>query len=105
MPMFDYLCPAGHQFEAYHSVETNPVCRTCGLPTDRIWTSPPASIPDSVPGGFVIHNLDKEPRTFYSKSEYQAELRARGLTTDRASYKGDPGEGSDKPRNGLSRWI
>lgn len=105
MPMYDFECASGHRFEALAPIGTCPPCRTCDLPTEKIWITCTNVIPDDVPGGFIIHNLDREPRRFNSKSEYQAELRARGLTTDRACYKGDPGEGSDKPRNGLTRWI
>lgn len=62
--------------------------------------------PDDVPGGFWIENLDKVPRWFPSQSAFQTELKARGLTTEKGNqWRGDPGNGSDKPRNGLSRWV
>lgn len=38
------------------------------------------NIPDDVPGGFTIENGWREPRTFYSQSEYRKALAADGLT-------------------------
>lgn len=35
---------------------------------------------DDVPGGFTIENAWREPRTFYSQSEYERALKADGLT-------------------------
>jgi len=34
---------------------------------------------DDVPGGFVIENAWREPRTFYSQSEYEKALAADGM--------------------------
>lgn len=112
--LYDFQCLFyGHVFEAVIKgsdldlctlTGQGPPCRTCNGPTFKIWVQMSHIIPDGVPGGFVIENLDRHPRTFYSKSEYARELKARGLRIG-ACHKGDPGEGSDKPRNGLSRWI
>lgn len=38
-----------------------------------------AIVPDDVPGGFVVENGFDKPTRFYSRSEHQAALAARGL--------------------------
>jgi hypothetical protein len=84
VPIYDYQCPAGHCFEAIRKVEERAIpCADCDLVAVRIWVSPPVARRDTVPGGFTIENLDTVPRHFTSKSEYQAELKRRGLTNDR----------------------
>lgn len=37
------------------------------------------NVPDDVPGGFVVENAWREPRTFYSQSEYEKALAADGM--------------------------
>lgn len=34
---------------------------------------------DDVPGGFTVENAWREPRTFYSQSEYERALKADGM--------------------------
>lgn len=112
--LFDFECLFfGHQFEAVVKgsdldlcflTGQGPACRECSGPTVKTVNQSFTFIPDDIPGGMVIENLDPTPRTFYSKSAYAQELKARGLVIG-ACHKGDPGEGTDKPRNGLSRWI
>lgn len=124
MQMRDYRCrKCGFEQEILH--REGPLdprlcgCEKCGfmgikaedpaadeLPFERIIKLTASVIPDDVPGGFMIENLDKVPRWFPSKSAFQAELAARGLTTERGNqWRGNPGEGSDKPVNGNSRWF
>lgn len=115
MPVFDFSCKTcGLIFEKLTKYGELPAC-VCGGETEKVWTSCPNVIGDDVPGGFVIENLDRHPRTFYSKSAYRDELRARGLRL-REGHIGDPGEGSDKSRlvrdpntgrmtRATSRWI
>ena len=113
MKMQDYECrDCLHQIEIlFRPGQADPRLAECEVcksyrPFVHIVSAPPSVRSDSVPGGFVIHNLDRHPRRFESKSAYHAELKARGLTTERGNqWRGDPGNGSDKPRNGMSRWI
>lgn len=60
-----------------------------------------AVIDDSIPGGMVIENMGHEPMTFYSKSEWKAECRRRGLI-NRVEHVGVPG--SDKSP-ATTRWV
>ena len=52
--------------------------------------------PDDVPGGFTVENGFDTPQTFYSRSEHEAALAARGLEI-RAKWAGP----NDKH---LKRW-
>ena len=60
-----------------------------------------AVIDDSIPGGMVIENMAHHPITFYSKSDYRREMKARGLI-NRVEHIGVPG--TDKSPH-TSRWI
>ena len=60
-----------------------------------------AVIQDSIPGGMVIENMGHEPITFYSKSDYRREMKARGLV-NKVEHVGVPG--SDKSPH-TTRWI
>lgn len=92
-PMFDYQCPScGFTGESFVHKADTPVECSCGTPMTRLLTACNI-IQDTVPGGFIIENLDKVPRRFESKSQYRDELAARGLRlTDR--HVGS--QGSDK---------
>lgn len=37
------------------------------------------NVPDDIPGGFVVENAWREPRRFYSQSEYEKALAADGM--------------------------
>lgn len=115
MPIYDFECQScGAVFDKFVKHGELPAC-ACGGATAKVWASNcPSFIPDDVPGGFVIHNLDTKPRKFYSKSAYRDELRARGLQI-RDRHMGDP-EGGDKARlqrdpntgrmtRATSRWV
>lgn len=41
--------------------------------------SKPMIVKDDVPGGFTVENAWREPRTFYSQSEYERALKADGM--------------------------
>lgn len=103
MPTFDFKCPeCGKEWEALvWSSNPHQVCGDCGRFADKLWRSTPAIIPDDIPGGLVIDNLDKTPITVYSKSQLRAEAAARGLSQHVVHR---PQQGSDKSPH-TSRWI
>jgi putative FmdB family regulatory protein len=103
MPMYNYMCPAC-AFQTEHLVPSRDSlqpCDRCGHSAMERMASMPNVIADSVPGGFVIENLDKVPRRFYSKSEYRDELAARGLKTRDHHV---PRQDSDKNPN-CAKWY
>ena len=39
MPIYEYRCPNGHQFEVFQSMSDEPVslCEVCGAPVERVF--------------------------------------------------------------------
>jgi putative FmdB family regulatory protein len=39
MPIYDYRCPNGHEFEVFQSMSEDPVsvCQECGAPVERVF--------------------------------------------------------------------
>jgi putative FmdB family regulatory protein len=39
MPIYEYRCPNGHEFEVFQSMAEDPVsrCRECGAPVERVF--------------------------------------------------------------------
>jgi putative FmdB family regulatory protein len=39
MPIYEYRCPNGHQFEVFQAMSDDPVsvCRECGAPVERVF--------------------------------------------------------------------
>jgi putative FmdB family regulatory protein len=39
MPIYEYRCPNGHQFEVFQAMSEDPVsnCRECGAPVERVF--------------------------------------------------------------------
>lgn len=60
-----------------------------------------AVIDDTIPGGWRIENMGPTPITFYSKSDYKREMKARGLV-NMVQHVGVPG--TDKSPH-TTRWI
>lgn len=58
-------------------------------------------IPDEIPGGMTVENMGPTPLTFYSKSEWRREMKARGLV-NQVRHVGV--QGSDKSPH-TSRWV
>ena len=77
-----------------------PFCRP-GRGHDPFIAKNLAVIDDSIPGGWRIENMSHEPITFYSKSDYKREMKARGLI-NMVQHVGVPG--TDKSPM-TSRWI
>lgn len=110
MPIYDRVCPDGHQLlECYERIShADPVlCKTCGKETKReILSRKTAIIGDDIPGGIDIRhglcNEDGSPRRYYSKSEIAAEAKRRGLV-NRVEHVTDPRTGSDKNPHTI-RW-
>ena len=106
MPMFDYQCPAGHTFEAYHPrvAEAMP-CRQCQEKARRV-------LLPSTHGGVIgdeidisikngLCNADGTPRRFRSRAELRRAEQAAGLTNV-VEHRGS--RGSDKSPH-TTRWT
>lgn len=58
-------------------------------------------VPDSIPGGVTLENLDAQPRTFYSRSDIARFAAAKGL---RPMVRHAPTPGTDKSPH-TQRWV
>ena len=58
-------------------------------------------VDDSIPGGMTVEHLAETPMTFYSKSDWRREMKARGVI-NRVQHR--PLPDSDKSPH-TSRWI
>ena len=104
MPIYDFLCAAGHQTEQYlPTTDTSrAVCPYCSEPVKKIFTGTgPTMIPDSIPGGLVLENLTPRPKRYYSRTEIKDEMRARGVE-QRVRHVGE--QGSDRSKQ-TQRWV
>lgn len=82
MPLYDVVCPQGHEAERWAKWDERSVpCETCGEPTERIWRANKNSRHADVtwPGGKTFENGFDKPTTFYSPAEYRKALAAKGL--------------------------
>lgn len=108
MPMYDRICPDGHEMiDCWEPITAPSVeCKECGKPTERAWlTKPGHVIGDEIPGGIWIRhglcNPDGTPRKYYSHSEIKAEAKRRGLTN---IVEHKTAKDSDKAPH-TTRWI
>lgn len=86
MPNYDFHCvECGADFEDLVPVGAIPPCRKChATQVAKVWRGRTPHIKqDTVPGGLTIENLGPQTMHFDSHSDYQRELKSRGLTTDR----------------------
>lgn len=91
------ICPA---CGATLTVGDWPFCRQ-GRGHDPFIAKNLAVIDDTIVGGMVIENMASHPITFYSKSDYRREMKARGLI-NRVEHIGVPGRDT-APHT--SRWV
>lgn len=104
MPLFDRRCTACEWvrldcLERYDAPV--PECPVCAAPTERLWTAPPAMIPDTFSTPLVDRVMDKDTQVFHSRSEHKRAMQARGLMI-RDEHIGVLG--SDKSPQS-KRWI
>ena len=91
MPTHDYLCDAcGRTFEAVVRWDEYETTCGCGQLARRIYRTA-SIIDDTLPGGArYLHNLGDTPVWVETKTQYQAELKARGLVkAERKAYNRD----------------
>jgi len=104
MPIFDRLCSAcgWTKVDSFEKYDAPPLaCPACGAATERLWTRPPAMIPDTFTEPLVDRIMDKGTLVFESRSEHRRAMRERGLI-NRAEHVGVPG--SDKSPHS-TRWV
>lgn len=79
MPMYDYKCPNGHEFEGLYPVGVDIVpCRECDAGANKVWVTKPSNIVgDEI--DYIDENLGPEPIRIRSKAERRRIMKERGL--------------------------
>lgn len=72
-----------------HASGETPACPQCGAPTEIVWTTPSNVQSDEFTKPLVDDTMDKRTQVFYTRSEWKAAMRKRGI---RPMEKGDLGE-------------
>jgi putative FmdB family regulatory protein len=49
MPMYDFVCSKGHQFEEICSIDEAVLCPECSLAAERIWNKTPKVLVEIIP--------------------------------------------------------
>lgn len=90
MPMYDFLCPNGHEFDAYRPVGTQSAsCPDCSCDSPKVWIShPPSVIGDEC--DIIQENGFRHPQRFTSMSERRRALKEAGMS-EMVRHVGVPG--------------
>jgi hypothetical protein len=100
MPMFDYRCTDGHEFEACVPSGTDAMlCRQCSSLAERVWRGMAAVIGDEC--DFIDDNLSRHPIRIRSKTEHRRLMKEKGVQLG-VKHVGLPG--SDKSPH-TTRWF
>lgn len=103
MPLYDVICPSGHEAERWAKFDERTLpCVECGQPTERIWkANRNMRAPDVTwPGGKTFENGFETPQTFYSPKDYRDALAAKGL---KVRGDGEEGRGATMSAHGLKQ--
>ena len=97
MPIYEYRCENGHQFEAFQSMSDDPVtaCEECGAPVERVFH--PVAIHFK---GSGFHNTD------YKKNKDKPDATKDGKAAgdgDSGSSDGKSDSGSDGKKSDSSK--
>ena len=80
MPLYDRICQSGHKsLNVFAKVGEPIACRTCGEPTEMLWTKSSAIQDVTWPGGIVFENLSHEPIRCDSPADLKREMAKRNL--------------------------
>src|SRR5205823_6089983 len=92
MPLYEYQCDAGHQFELIRKFSDPPLekCPTCGAPVHKLMSSPAFQFKGS---GWYITDYAKKDQTSTSQSD---DAKADAASRDKDKDKGEKSEKADK---------
>ena len=96
MPLYEYLCDAGHRFEKIVQFSDPPLetCPTCGGKVQKLFSSPAIQFKGS---GFYITDYPKKPSGDVSDNGKPSSGKSSGETDKPSSGKApDPSSGSSE---------
>jgi putative FmdB family regulatory protein len=100
MPIYEYRCPDGHQFEVFQSMSDDPVatCEVCGKPVERVFHPVAVHFKGS---GFYTTDYAKKGSS-KSGSGSSSESKSDSSSSDSKSGSGsksDSGSSSDSKKS------
>jgi putative FmdB family regulatory protein len=102
MPIYEYRCRNGHEFEVFQSMADDPVevCETCGAPVDRVFS--PVAVHYKGSGFYTTDYAKKGSSKSSSNSEGGSKSEADSSSSSDSSSKSDSKSSSDSGSSGSS---
>src|SRR5687768_13399930 len=101
MPIYEYRCPDGHQFEVFQSMSDDPVteCEVCGKPVERVFH--PIAVHFKGSGFYTTDYAKKGSSKSGSGSNSSGESKSESSSSDSKSDSGSKSESkSDSKSSG-----
>jgi putative FmdB family regulatory protein len=101
MPIYEYRCEKGHQFEVFQSMSDDPVtaCEECGAPVERVFHPVAVHFKGS---GFYNTDYKNKSKTGKDSKDSSGDSGSGDKKSDSKSSdsgsKGDSKKSSDKPK-------
>ncbi len=82
MPIYEYRCPNGHQFEVFQSMADDPVteCEVCGAPVERVFR--PVAVHFKGSGFYTTDYARKSTATASSDGKGPSESKSQSKPSD-----------------------
>ena len=99
MPIYEYRCENGHEFEAFQSMSEDPIskCMECGAPSERVLSAPAVHFKGS--GFYTTDYARKGKKSTDSGSSSSSD----GSSSSEASSKSSDSKSSDSKSSDSSK--
>ena len=108
MPIYEYRCEDGHEFEVFQNMTDDPVtaCEVCGKPVQRVFSPVAVHYKGS---GFYTTDYARKGKSASggdgkdSKSDGGSKSSSETSSSTGSSKKGESKSSSDKPKSGSAK--
>ena len=103
MPIYEYRCENGHEFEAFQSMSEDPIskCLECSAPAQRVLSAPAVHFKGS--GFYTTDYARKGKKATDSGSSSSSDGSSPGASSGKGSgSKSSESKGSGSPKSGSS---
>src|SRR4051794_17200762 len=82
MPIYEYRCPNGHQFEVFQAMSDDPVtlCEVCGAPVERVFR--PVAVHFKGSGFYTTDYARKSTATASSDGENSSDSKSGSKSSE-----------------------
>ena len=86
MPIYEYRCPNGHEFEVFQSMADDPVseCEVCGAPVERVFRPVAVHFKGS---GFYTTDYARKTKATSSDGKDSSESKSDSKKSDKGDKK------------------